>query len=671
MSGKKLFLILALLTIFSLLIGACGGGTTPAVQTDAPQVEPTKAEETSGEAPQSQGKFAIITSGPKDDNSWNEAAFNGAEALKAKGYEAAFSERIAEGDELRILREYGSQGYNMIVAHGFGYQDGVFEVAAEFPEINFAWAGGINHTDKNVGDYDQPFYQGAYPVGVLAGHMSKSGVLGALYGFDIPVCHAMGEAFLAGAQSVNPEARLLTTAVGVWEDVAAAKEAALAQADVGADFWIECGEGPALGAIEAAKERGGYVTGYVGDMSENGPDVVLSSIVWQLEPLFEAMMQQTMDKSFDNEYYQYGIKEGSLEVAINPALKDQIPAEAIQAVEKSIADVKSGTFEVPYIPEAGAEAAAPTEAPAISTPDLSGTKFALITSGPQNDNSWNEAAFLGVEAVKSYGAETAFSERIAEGDELRILREYASQGYNMIVAHGFGYQDGVFQIAEEFPDVNFAWAGGINHTAKNVGDYDQPFYQAAYPIGVLAGYMSKSGVLGSLSGFDIPVCHSMGEAFLAGAQSVNPDAKLLSTAVGVWEDVAAAKEAALAQADAGVDFWIECGEGPALGAIEAAKERGGYVTGYVGDMSENGPDVVLASVYWNLDPLFSKMLEQTKETTFDNPFYQLGMQEGSVQVALNQGLISSIPVEALTGMQEVIDDIVSGAFEVPYIPEGQ
>jgi basic membrane protein A len=671
MSGKKLFLILALLTIFSLLIGACGGGTTPAVQTDAPQVEPTKAEETSGEAPQSQGKFAIITSGPKDDNSWNEAAFNGAEALKAKGYEAAFSERIAEGDELRILREYGSQGYNMIVAHGFGYQDGVFEVAAEFPEINFAWAGGINHTDKNVGDYDQPFYQGAYPVGVLAGHMSKSGVLGALYGFDIPVCHAMGEAFLAGAQSVNPEARLLTTAVGVWEDVAAAKEAALAQADVGADFWIECGEGPALGAIEAAKERGGYVTGYVGDMSENGPDVVLSSIVWQLEPLFEAMMQQTMDKSFDNEYYQYGIKEGSLEVAINPALKDQIPAEAIQAVEKSIADVKSGTFEVPYIPEAGAEAAAPTEAPAISTPDLSGTKFALITSGPQNDNSWNEAAFLGVEAVKSYGAETAFSERIAEGDELRILREYASQGYNMIVAHGFGYQDGVFQIAEEFPNVNFAWAGGINHTAKNVGDYDQPFYQAAYPIGVLAGYMSKSGVLGSLSGFDIPVCHSMGEAFLAGAQSVNPDAKLLSTAVGVWEDVAAAKEAALAQADAGVDFWIECGEGPALGAIEAAKERGGYVTGYVGDMSENGPDVVLASVYWNLDPLFSKMLEQTKETTFDNPFYQLGMQEGSVQVALNQGLISSIPVDALTGMQEVIDDIVSGAFEVPYIPEGQ
>ena len=68
----------------------------------------------------------------------------------------------------------------------------------------------------------------------------------------------------------------------------------------------------------------------------------------------------------------------------------------------------------------------------------------------------------------------------------------------------------------------------------------------------------------------------MGEAFLAGAQLVNPDAKLPTTAVGVWEDVAAAKEPALAQADAGVDFWIECGENPALGAIESAKERCGY-----------------------------------------------------------------------------------------------
>jgi len=332
------------------VLAACGGAK--ATPTEAPPVEPTKAAVAPTEAPKSLGKFAILTSGPKDDNSWNEAAYNGAEALKAKGYETAFSERIAEGDELRILREYASQGYNMIVAHGFGYQDGVFQVAEEFPNINFAWAGGINHTSKNVADYDQPFYQAAYPIGVLAGHMSKSGVLGALYGFDIPVCHSMGEAFLAGAQSVNPAAKLITTAVGVWEDVAAAKEAALAQADAGVDFWIECGEGPALGAVEAAKERGGYVTGYVGDMSENGPDVVLANVYWNLDPLFSKMMEQTKDKTFDNPFYQLGMKEGSVQVVLNKALESKIPAEALTAMQKAIADIQSGAFVVPYVPEA-------------------------------------------------------------------------------------------------------------------------------------------------------------------------------------------------------------------------------------------------------------------------------------------------------------------------------
>ena len=112
------------------------------------------------------------------------------------------------------------------MAHSFSYQDAVFEVAAEAPKTNFAWAGGIGQTAANVSDYDQPFYEPAYLVGILAGHVSQSGHLGALYGFDIPVCHAMGEAMLAGAKTVNPEATLTVTAVGDWGDVSAAKEAA-------------------------------------------------------------------------------------------------------------------------------------------------------------------------------------------------------------------------------------------------------------------------------------------------------------------------------------------------------------------------------------------------------------------------------------------------------------
>ncbi len=294
---------------------------------------------------------------------------------------------------------------------------------------------------------------------------------------------------------------------------------------------------------------------------------------------------------------------------------------------------------------------------------------AVVMIGPWDDNSWNAAAVNALDALENDDIRTAYSENIDVPDAARVLREYADEGYTLIVGHTFSFQDAVFEVADEYPNLHFAWPGGINRTAANVADYDQPFYEAAYPIGVIAGYMSESGTLGALYGFDIPVCHAMGEAFLAGAQSVNPDVNLLVTSVGDWVDVANAKEAALAQADAGVDFWIQCGEGPTLGAIEAAKERGGYVTGYAGDMTENGPDVVLLNLIWNLEPLFSQMLEDIEAGTFADTFYTLGVAEDVLQVGYNEGLKSQIPAEAIEAADQAIADIKSGDLVVPFIPE--
>ncbi len=665
MLGKKYFSIMTMLMIFSLLISACGGGATPTAQTEAPQVEPTKAESTSGEASQSPGKFAIITSGPKDDNSWNEAAFNGAEALKAKGYEAAFSERIAEGDELRILREYASQGFNMIVAHGFGYQDGVFQVAAEFPEINFAWAGGINRTDKNVGDYDQPFYQAAYPIGVLAGHMSKSGVLGALYGFDIPVCHAMGEAFIAGAKSVNPDAKLLTTAVGVWEDVAAAKEAALAQADLGVDYWIECGEGPALGAIEAAKERGGYVTGYVGDMSESGPDVVLASIVWQLEPLFETMMQQTVDKSFDNEYYQYGIKEGSLEVAINTALQGQIPAEATSAMEKSIADIKSGAFVVPYLPEAQ------SEEPKVEGPTELNVA-ALLSIGLES--AWDATfyeAFQRVQATSPHGVKVndlAITEGVYGEEAETVLRQYAETGkYDIIFAQA-SFTEQIKNLMAEYPDILWVVAGsGNEQLGANLYNIYMRIHEPSYLEGIVAGMMTKTNTIGIIGLFPADDVNDDANAFIAGAKSVNPDVKAKVTFIETWYDPAKATEATKALIAAGADHILQGGE-----VYNVCSEAGIFCYARYADSNYMAPDSVLTSALGYWDPAIKYIIDQwwdhkTTGAPYDAPKEKIWfpMSEGSGDIAPFHDLDSIVPQEVKDKLMEVRQLILDGAFEVP------
>lgn len=295
--------------------------------------------------------LAVLLSGPENDNSWNEAAYNAAMALKDQGVEVAIAESVEAGNAERIIRTYSDMGYKMIIGHSFDFGDPIFTVSEEYPETYYAWGGGINQGSANVSDYEQPFYEAAYPIGIIAAHVTKTGKLGAIYGTDIPVCHSMGEALLAGARSINPDIELISTAVGDWVDVAKAKEAALAQYDLGVDFWIECGEGPALGVIAAAQEVGGYATGYVGDMTENGPSVVLINLIWDLEPMFTQMLTDVREGTFDGEYYLFGVAEGAMKYTINESIADVIPQEALDKASQAMEDIKSGKLVVEFIPE--------------------------------------------------------------------------------------------------------------------------------------------------------------------------------------------------------------------------------------------------------------------------------------------------------------------------------
>lgn len=179
------------------------------------------------------------------------------------------------------------------------------------------------------------------------------GRVGGAAGFDIPVCQAMYQAFLHGAQTVNPEIDGSFVAVGDWYDVQLAKEAALSQADAGANMFIGCGQAPTFGQIEAAKERGGVATGYVGDMSGLG-DVVLSSVVWNLDATFEQMVADVVAGDVNPaRYYDVPLADGGMSVAINPARAGDIPAGVMAQYEETLAAIESGEFEVPFVGEGG------------------------------------------------------------------------------------------------------------------------------------------------------------------------------------------------------------------------------------------------------------------------------------------------------------------------------
>jgi len=315
-----------------------GAGTTAAS-------EPAASAPASGEAP----KLAVIYSADWQDGSWGQFAFDGANALKAEGAvsDVSLQDNVQPGaDAQNALRALADDGFNPIVAHSFNYGDDVKAVAADYPDTLFIYAGGFGDVAGNVGDYSQPFFEPAYLEGILAAGTVDGGIAGA-GGFDIPVCRAMKNAFLAGAKEIDPAATGDFVAVGDWYDVQLAKEAAIAQGDAGARRYIGCGQGPTFGQIEAANENGGVAMGYVGDMSDVGPSV-LASFTWNLKALFKLMVDDAAAGKKDARYYEVLMKDGGMDVVISPKWADKISADAMAKYDEQLAAIKDGSFEVPY-----------------------------------------------------------------------------------------------------------------------------------------------------------------------------------------------------------------------------------------------------------------------------------------------------------------------------------
>lgn len=252
----------------------------------------------------------------------------------------------------------------------------------------------------------------------------------------------------------------------------------------------------------------------------------------------------------------------------------------------------------------------------------------------------------------------------------RALRAFADDGYNPIIAHSFDYGDDVKKVAADFPETIFVYAGGFGDVEGNVGDYEQPFYQASYLSGILAAGIQGEGDVAGAGGFDIPVCYGMYNAFLEGAQEVLADAGGSFVAVGDWFDVQLAKEAALGHADQGATMFVGCGQGPTYGQIEAANDTGGVATGYVNDMSDVGPSVA-SSFVWQLDEVFGLMVDDVVAGETEARYYSVPLSEGGMEIVVNPAWEDQISEDAMALYEQRRAEIEAGDFSVPFVASAE
>ncbi len=327
---KKLSVLLMVALLLTMVLTAC----QPAAE--------TPAEEVTDELPLFYGAYATPIEEP-----WDGVIHAALQVAADEGkirYE--YQDDIGyAGDMERILREIAEDKKpDAIFGDAFGNEEAVRRVGADYPEIAFVFGSGLGPAEPNVAVFDNWIHEPAYLSGLLAGGLTQTNVIGIVGGHPVPEVNRIANAFIEGVKEINPEATVLVTFINSWFDPAAAKEAALAQIDAGADVLFA----ERFGVIEAAVENGLYAFGNMSDQYELGPGYVVSGPVWNMTPTVEYVIKQVEAGSFTaqdlKDFSMVG--KGGAYLAPFHDMEDKIPAEVLDLVKQREQEIKDGLFRV-------------------------------------------------------------------------------------------------------------------------------------------------------------------------------------------------------------------------------------------------------------------------------------------------------------------------------------
>ncbi|PIE10004.1 MAG: BMP family ABC transporter substrate-binding protein [Rhodobacterales bacterium] len=284
-------------------------------------------------------KVGFIYVGPVNDGGWSQHHHEAAMEMKEHfggAVEVIEQESVPEGaDAMRAISQMALAGADLIFTTSFGFMDPTIEAAEKFPNVKFEHATGYKSAE-NVGNYSARFYEGRAVQGTLAGHMTKSNVVGYIASMPIPeVVRGINSAFIH-ARKVNPEVEFKVIWLYSWFDPAKEADAAKALIEQGADVILQHTDSTAPHA--AAQEAGNvYTFGQAADMAEYGPMPRISSIIDVWAPYYIARTQAVIDGTWESDTTWDGIGAGMVGIGeISSAVPADVKAEA-EAMRDAIA----------------------------------------------------------------------------------------------------------------------------------------------------------------------------------------------------------------------------------------------------------------------------------------------------------------------------------------------
>ena len=333
MSHKKKWFVLLLL--LALLISACGGKDEEEAAADEPF------------------RVAVIMPSSITDLAFSQSMYDALIAIQKEmggpdKMELVYSDGMfVVDDAASAIRDYASQGYDLVIAHGSQYGSSLREIAPDFAETSFAWGTTVDtFVDEginNVFAYEAASDQGGYVNGFMAGKLTESNVIGIVGPIETGDAKLYVDGFAAGVKAANPSAEVNVNYIGSFSDVALASEAANTHIKAGADALSGTAQ-MVVGAIGVAEENDVLWFGTQASQTSLAPEIVVANQVYDWTVVLDDIIDLIGEGTYGGTAYRITLENEGLTIDYNPDF--DLPADVKAAAEETIQGIIDGSITI-------------------------------------------------------------------------------------------------------------------------------------------------------------------------------------------------------------------------------------------------------------------------------------------------------------------------------------
>jgi len=316
--------------------------------------------------------------------------------------------------------------------------------------------------------------------------------------------------------------------------------------------------------------------------------------------------------------------------------------------------------------------AQPLETPTVSVePTIASTKpfrVAAIMPSAVNDLAFSQSMYDALIRIQNEmgGPEKmqfVYSQGMFIIDDAAVaIRTYASQGYDLVIAHGSQYGVSLKEIAPDFPETSFAWGTSADTLGlPNVFAYEASSQEGGYVNGVLAATLSSSKMIGVIGPIEVGDAKLYVDGFKAGVAATDPETQVNVAYIGSFSDVVLAADSATAHISAGADVLTGSAQ-MVVGATGKASESNVLWFGTQSNQSSLAPSIVVASNVYHWEVVLREMISKIQSGTLGGETFTINLANGGEAIEYNPEY--AIPANAKALGDKTIQEITNGTLTI-------